>query len=109
MRPHPETLVGKIIFQASSSAKLVEASLVPPGERGHTCGCCRWLCHQVPRPGYLTCLNSFMDLATGLAPQHQPRHYQQTPAQRLQLQHLAGSLARSPQLAHFSGLLPAEA
>lgn len=31
-----ETLVGKITFQASSCAKLLEASLVPLGERGST-------------------------------------------------------------------------
>ena len=52
-------------------------------------------------------LNSFMNLARGLAPQNQHYHYPQVPAQYMWLQHLAGSHAQSPELPDFSGLFPA--
>lgn len=52
-------------------------------------------------------LNSFMDLAIGLAPQNQHSTYPQTPAQYVQFQHLAGSCAQSSELGESSGLFPA--
>ena len=52
-------------------------------------------------------LNSFMDLALGLAPQNQHSTYLQTPAQCVWFQHLASSRAQSPELADSSRLFPA--
>lgn len=108
MRSCNKTLVSKITFQASSNANWFKASLVPPGERGSMPVVFMVADSTARFLGLVTLkLNSFMDLAIGLAPQNQHSTYLQTPAQCVWFQHLAGSHAQSPELADSSGLFPA--
>ena len=76
MRSGIETLVIKITFQAPSGTAFLEASPVPPGERGSMPAVVIVVGSTSRFLGLVTLpLNSFMNLATGPVPPNQHHHY----------------------------------